>query len=181
MLWPLWLRNAPLLRTGLGLLAASATALALVVPGGIDALHRAWDSTFGWQLDRPSPFSLWDWGIYPGLPDLGWLQTVLKVVVVLAAVALGFRPRVLDGVRLAALSGALLIGFQLTLTHWSYLYVEWFAPFCLLAFCLGSSSEGELAVEHDLLEGPVSAHPVDPHLGAADHHVLVHQARVDHA
>ena len=26
------------------------------------------DRTFGWQLDRPSPFSIWDWGEYPGFP-----------------------------------------------------------------------------------------------------------------
>ena len=176
VLWPLWLRGSSRARTAAGLIAATVAALALVVPGGSDALHRAWDSTFGWQLNRPSPFSLWDWGIYPGLPDLGFVQTGLKVVLAIAAIVVGFCPRVVDAVRLAALSGALVIGFQLTLTHWSYLYVEWFAPFCLLAFCLGS--EGELAVDHDRLGRAVEPQPVDADLLAADHHVLVDRARV---
>ncbi len=34
---------------------------------------------------------------------------------------------------MAALTGALLIGFQLTLTHWFYLYIPWFFPFVALA------------------------------------------------
>ena len=29
---------------------------------------------------------------------------------------------------LAALSAAVLVGFELTLTHWSYLYIPWFLP-----------------------------------------------------
>ena len=38
-----------------------------------DPLHAArvfWDRTFGWQLSRPSPFSIWDWKEYAGFPDL---------------------------------------------------------------------------------------------------------------
>ena len=34
---------------------------------------------------------------------------------------------------MTALSGALLIGIELTLTHWFYLYIPWFLPFALLA------------------------------------------------
>ena len=176
VLWPLWLRGSSRARAAAGMLAATALALALVLPGGVSALDRAWDSTFGWQLNRPSPFSLWDWGIYPGFPDLGFVQTGLKVTLAIAAIVVCFRPRVVDSVRLAALSGALLIGFQLTLTHWSYLYVEWFAPFCLLAFCL--ASDGELAIDHDRLGGAVLPQTIDADLRAADHHVLVDGARV---
>jgi hypothetical protein len=53
-------------------------------------------------------------------------------------VALAFRPRSLDAVQLAALSGALVLGFELVLTHWSYLYLPWAFPFVLLAFVLPS-------------------------------------------
>ena len=35
---------------------------------------------------------------------------------------------------MTALSGALIIGVELTLTHWFYLYIPWFLPFALLAF-----------------------------------------------
>jgi hypothetical protein len=101
-----------------------------------DPLHAArvfWDRTFGWQLSRPSPFSIWDWGEYPGFPDLHLVQTGLKVAVLVAAVALYFVPRTKSPLQLAALSGALLIGFELVLTHWFYLYIPWFFPFVAFA------------------------------------------------
>ena len=34
---------------------------------------------------------------------------------------------------MSALSGALLIGLELTVTHWFYLYIPWFLPFALVA------------------------------------------------
>jgi hypothetical protein len=101
-----------------------------------DPLHAArvfWDRTFGWQLSRPSPFSIWDWDEYPGFPDLHAVQTGAKVLLVVAAVALYFFPRTKTPLQLAALSGALLIGFELVLTHWFYLYISWFFPFVALA------------------------------------------------
>jgi hypothetical protein len=63
---------------------------------------------------------------------------MLEVVLVVCAVLLAFRPRRLDAVQLAALSGALVLGFELVLTHWSYLYLPWAFPFVLLAFVLPS-------------------------------------------
>jgi hypothetical protein len=36
------------------------------------------------------------------------------------------------------LTGALLIGFELVLTHWFYLYIPWFFPF--VAFALLATS-----------------------------------------
>ena len=38
-------------------------------------------------------------------------------------------PRRKTPLQLAALTAALLIGFELTLTHWFYLYIPWFFPF----------------------------------------------------
>jgi len=35
--------------------------------------------------------------------------------------------------RLAALTAALLLGFELVLTHWFYLYIPWFFPFVAFA------------------------------------------------
>jgi hypothetical protein len=35
--------------------------------------------------------------------------------------------------QLAALAAAVLIAFQLTATHWFYLYVVWFAPLVFVA------------------------------------------------
>jgi hypothetical protein len=34
---------------------------------------------------------------------------------------------------MAAFTAALLIGFELVLTHWFYLYLPWFYPFVALA------------------------------------------------
>ena len=42
-------------------------------------------------------------------------------------------PRRLDMLTMTALSGALLIGIELTVTHWFYLYIPWFLPFALVA------------------------------------------------
>jgi hypothetical protein len=47
-------------------------------------------------------------------------------------------PRRLDAVRLAALSGALVIGFQLCLSYWFYTYIPWFFPFTMIALCAPS-------------------------------------------
>jgi hypothetical protein len=103
-------------------------------PDPVHAARLFWDRTFGWQLSRASPFSIWDWGQYPGYPDLGAVQTLLKGILLVAALALGFVPRTRNVVQLAALSGALLIGFELLLTHWFYLYIPWFFPFVAFAF-----------------------------------------------
>jgi hypothetical protein len=100
----------------------------LVVLDGPSALDTFWTRTFGWQLDRPSPFSVWDWGGYPGFPDLAVEQKLLKLGLVVFALALYLVPKRLDPVRSAAFAGALLIGFQIVLTHWFYLYIPWFMP-----------------------------------------------------
>ena len=118
----------------IGVLATALSFWILLLES--DPLHAArvfWDRTFGWQLSRPSPFSIWDWDEYPGFPDLHHVQTALKVVLLVGAVAVYFVPRVKNEVQLAALSAALLIGFELVLTHWFYLYLPWFFPFFAFA------------------------------------------------
>ena len=114
------------LRTLLGMaIVAVACAALLVALDGTGALRTFWDRTFGWQLDRPSPFSLWDWGAYPGFPDLAVVQKALKAVLVAGALALFVVPRRLDRMRALALAAALMLGFQIVLTHWMYLYLPW--------------------------------------------------------
>jgi hypothetical protein len=72
------------------------------------------------------------------LPDLAGVQIALEALLITCAVALAFRPRKLDAVQFTALSGALVLGFELVLTHWSYLYLPWAFPFALLALVLPS-------------------------------------------
>ena len=114
-----------------------ATALGfwilLLEPDPLHAARVFWDRTFGWQLSRASPFSIWDWDEYPGYPDLAHVQTGLKIALLAGALAVYFLPREKNVIQLAALSGALMIGFELVLTHWFYLYIPWFFPFVAFA------------------------------------------------
>jgi len=113
-----------------------ATALGfwvlLLDPTPLHSARVFWDRTFGWQLSRASPFSIWDWGVYRYL-DLSAAQDVLKVVLLVGAVAAYFFPRRKNPLQVAALTAALLIGFEIVLTHWFYLYIPWFFPFVAFA------------------------------------------------
>ncbi len=78
------------------------------------------DRTLGFQTQRGSPFSIW------GLRDWTTAQTIVQVCAVLLAVAVAFVPRRRDLIGLSALTAAVLIGLQLGITHWFYLYIVWF-------------------------------------------------------
>jgi hypothetical protein len=136
VLLPLWSRH-PFPRGGswrrlppfaAGLALAVALTGWVLLLDGLDGVRSFWSRTVGYQLDRDSPFSLW--GQYPGLRPV---QIGLMLVVALAAVAVLRWPRRLDLLTVSALSGALLVGIELTVTHWFYLYIPWFLPFALVA------------------------------------------------
>jgi Glycosyltransferase family 87 len=118
-------------RRALAFLGGMAGALALtgwvLLLDGFDGVQSIWSRTIEYQVERESPFSIW--GQYPGLRPL---QVGLTILVLVAAVALIRWPRRFDLVSMAAFSGAVLIGSQLVLEHWFYLYVPWFLPFVLL-------------------------------------------------
>jgi hypothetical protein len=112
----------------------AAFSILLLEPHPISAAEEFWKRTISWQVRRDSPFSIWDWRQYhAGLPDLHVLQRVLEVMLVVGAVAAYFVPRRKSPLQLAALTAALLLGFELVLTHWSYLYLPWFFPFAAFA------------------------------------------------
>ncbi|HEX6491370.1 MAG TPA: hypothetical protein VF002_08355 [Gaiellaceae bacterium] len=113
--------------------SAAAFSILLLEPHPLNALHVFWERTVRFQLGRDSPFSIWDWRQYrAGLPDLHLLQRGLEVLLGLAALAVYFVPRRKTARQLAALTAALLIGFEFVLTHWFYLYLPWFFPFVAL-------------------------------------------------
>jgi hypothetical protein len=138
---PLWAsyperRLRPTLVFAAGFLAATLAAFSILLlePNPVHAARVFWDRTLGWQIDRQSPFSIWDWRQYhAGLPDLHLLQRVLEVLLLVCAVAVYFVPRRKSPLQLAALTAALLIGVELVLTHWFYLYLPWFFPFAAFA------------------------------------------------
>jgi hypothetical protein len=96
------------------------------------------ERSIGWQIGRESPFSVWDWRQYhaKGIPDLHRLQQALEAIVVAAALAVAFVPRTKSLLQLIALTGMLVAGFELVLTHWFYLYIPWFFPFVAMAMLM---------------------------------------------
>ena len=143
---PLWASYPTVRRPRHALLFALGFLLATVVCGWIvlldghpgHALHVFYERTISIQVHRRSPFSIWDWGQYhAGLPDLHLLQKVLQAVLVAVALGVALFPREKSPLQLAALTAALLIGFQIVLTHWSLFYVTWFFPFAALALLSG--------------------------------------------
>ena len=116
---------------GFGAATLASFSILLLEPDPVHAARVFWDRTLGWQLGRESPFSIWDWGQYhaAGIPDLHLVQLPLIGLVLAGSVAVAFWPRRKSPLQLAALTGALLLGFQLVLTHWFFLYIPWFFPF----------------------------------------------------
>ena len=140
---PLWSgypearRPRTIARTLLGFALGSAVVFSVLLlePSPLHAARVFYDRTVSWQIGRDSPFSIWDWGQYhaKGLPDLHLVQRVLQVLLVVGALALAWFPRYRSPLRIAALTAAVLVGFELVLTHWFYLYLPWFFPFVALA------------------------------------------------
>jgi hypothetical protein len=146
---------APLLVRGTGrwpraraLIAfASAFAIAAVVAMlpvllGHDQ-HAFWHDSVSYQASRPSPFSIW--GLWGGLKAE---QRVVQGLTVLLAIAAAFVPTRRGAVEVAALATAIMIGVELSLTHWFYLYIVWFFPLALVALTAAAPAlAAEPAVE----------------------------------
>jgi hypothetical protein len=137
---PLWLTypdRRPSRRFVAGFVGATLAAFSVVLlePSPLHELRVFWDRTVTWQIGRDSPFSLWDWRQYyaRGLPDLKLVQHVLQALLVIGALAAAFVPRRKSPLQLAALTAALLAGFELVLTYWLYTYIPWFFPFAAIA------------------------------------------------
>jgi len=124
---------------GFAIATAAAFSILLFEPSPVHAAHVFYDRTLKSQINRESPFSLWDWRQYHarGLPDLHVVQRVLEALLLVAAVAFAFVPPRKSPLQLAALTAVLLVGFEVVLTHWFYLYIPWFFPFTAFALLAG--------------------------------------------
>jgi hypothetical protein len=136
---PLWLTypgRRPSRRFIAGFVAATLAAFSVVLfePSPLHELRVFWDRTVRWQIGRDAPWSLWDWGQYyaRGLPNLHIVQRVLQGLLVAGAFVVAFVPRRKSPLQLAALTAALLAGFELCLTYWLYTYIPWFFPFAAI-------------------------------------------------
>lgn len=102
------------------------------------------DRTLRFQGERETP-----WTIFAQVPALKVLQQVLTAAVVLLAfiVPVVLKKRTIR--RLAALSAAFVIAFELTVNYWFYPYVTWFEPFVFVALLLATSEKTALDRESE--------------------------------
>ncbi len=120
------------------LLAFAVTGAAVMLWPILDpGLSTVYDRTIAYQAGRDSPFSIW--GQAAALEPL---RIAIMAAVALLAVTFALRPKDKQLTQVAALGAALLIGVQLTMQHWFYLYIVWFYPFLLIAMAVGSASSG---------------------------------------
>jgi hypothetical protein len=110
---------------------AAVTLVFMTWPAINPGLKTFYDRTIAAQAGRSSPFSVWGQD-----ESLEWLRDAILVATGLLAIALAFVPRKKSLLQVAALSAALLIGVQITLHHWFYLYIVWFFPLMLIALAL---------------------------------------------
>jgi hypothetical protein len=108
-----------------GFLAAGALAAWAALAH--DSLSTFWARTIEYQSDRGSPFSVW------GLYGWGAGRDIAEGAALGLAIVLALVPRRGDLVGLAAGCAAILIGVQLAVEHWFYLYIPWFFPLVMIA------------------------------------------------
>ncbi len=143
---PLWLtypgrRPSARFVGGFVLATLASFSILLLEPNLVEAARTFAERSFVWQIGRESPFSLWDWRQYhaEGIPDLHLVQRGLQIALVGGAILAAFLPRRKSPLQLGALTGALLVGFQVVQTHWFYLYIPWFFPFAAFALLAGGA------------------------------------------
>jgi hypothetical protein len=138
-------------------LAFATTTIAVMLwPALNPGLHTFYERTIAYQAGRASPFSIWG-----QVPSLEPLRIALLVGLAALAIVLAFRPREKQLAQVAALGAALLIGLQLTLHHWFYLYIVWFYPLLLVALASLERQSGSPPNGLYFLRDPVRA-PAQP-------------------
>jgi hypothetical protein len=125
-------RSAALFILGFAVVTIAAVTWPLIDPG----FHTFYERTIAAQAGRSSPFSIWGQA-----ESLEPLRVAILAATGVLAIALAFVPRKKSLLQVAAFSAALMLGVQLTLHHWFYLYVVWFFPPMLIALCLLERSE----------------------------------------
>jgi hypothetical protein len=115
----------------LALLGFTAVLVVVTVPFIPDGgLRELYDTTLGYQLGTPSPFSIW--GRWAGFDTLQTVAKVLAIGLILwSALVVWRRP---NDMRIAAAAMAIaLLAAQLVGIHWIYFYFVWALPPLLAA------------------------------------------------
>jgi hypothetical protein len=162
VLWPLFARGPdsswPSKRRLLAYTATFAlTSVIVMLPVVLNNnLATFWHDSLKSQIDRTSPFSIW--GLWGGL---SLEQHAVQGFAVALAICAAFFPRHRTIVEMCALGAAILIAFQLGLTHWFYLYIPWFFPFVIVALIGAFPTEVGWALrraqEYEAPRAPVAA------------------------
>jgi hypothetical protein len=146
ILGPLWigydgLKRKPIVDFVLGGAAVVLLTFWVLLLDGhpFQAMGLFYDKTLAFQGDRVSP-----WTIYTQVPQLAFLQKPVMALVIFIALLVAFVPRRKTLRRLAALSAALVIAFQLTVNYWFYTYVVWFEPFVFVALLVATNEKTAL-------------------------------------
>ncbi len=150
VLGPLWISHGGWKRRpvtdfvlgGLGVVLVSFSIL-LITGQPIEAAKLFYERTLAFQGDRVSP-----WTIFTQVPELAFLQKPLTAFAIFLAVLVAFVPRRRTVRRLASLSAAVVIAFQLTVNYWFYAYVIWFEPFVFLSLLLATNEKTPLDGGH---------------------------------
>ncbi|HEY0277717.1 MAG TPA: hypothetical protein VGC32_05570 [Solirubrobacterales bacterium] len=122
---------------------AIVTVVFMLWPTIDPGLKVFYERTIAAQAGRTSPFSVWgqDESLEP-------IRLVILAATGVLAVALAFVPRRKSLLQVAAFGAALMLGVQITLHHWFYLYIVWFFPLMLIALCLLERTD-ELAEDEE--------------------------------
>ena len=109
----------------------------------LGSLRLFYNKTLAFQGERDTP-----WTIFTQIPQTEILQSPLIAAVILLGFVLAVFPKVRTLRRLAALSAALVIAFELTTSYWFYPYITWFQPFIFLALLPATNEKTPLDGRH---------------------------------
>ena len=146
ILGPLWmgydgLKRKPIVDFVLGGVGVILLTFWVIFLDGhpLRAIDVFYERTLAFQGDRVSP-----WTIYTQVPQTSFLQKPMTAGVIFLGLLVAFVPRRKTLRRLAALSAALVIAFQLTVNYWFYTYIVWFEPFVFVALLLATNEKTAL-------------------------------------
>jgi hypothetical protein len=150
LLAPLWMfhddvRRDPIVKFVLGGVAVVVASFWILFLNGevFSNLKLFYNKTLAFQGERDTP-----WTIFTQIPQTEVFQSPLIAAVILLGFVLGVFPRVRTLRRLAALSAALVIAFELTTSYWYYPYITWFQPFIFLALLPATNEKTPLDSRH---------------------------------
>jgi Glycosyltransferase family 87 len=155
ILGPLWImyegrKRKPIIDFVLGGAGVALLSFWVILLDGhpIEAARLFYENTLAFQGDRVSP-----WSLFSQVPQLAFLQRPLMAFAIFISILVAFVPREKTLRRLAALSAALVIAFQLTVNYWFYTYITWFEPFVFVSLLLATNEKTALDKRHQASSG----------------------------